>query len=144
MDEIREYRYEELAVGTKETFPVTVTEKMLEDFYAITQDANPLHRDRAYAVQKGYADRVVYGMLTASLFSTLAGIYLPGRYSLIHSVETKFLRPVYVGDELMVSGVVKEKEDACRMLILQLLITNQNGDKVVKGRMQIKMLDTQE
>lgn len=144
MNEIREYRYEETAVGTRETFSVTVTEKMLEDFYAITQDNNPLHRDQAYAVQKGYADRVVYGMLTASLFSTLAGVYLPGRYSLIHSVETKFLRPVYVGDELTVSGVVKEKEDACRMLILQLLITNQNGDKVVKGRMQIKMLDSQE
>ena len=80
-------------------------------------------------------------MLTASFFSTLAGVYLPGRYSLIHSVETKFLRPVYVGDMLTVSGTVKEKEDAYRMLILNLLIKNRKGEKVVKGTMQIKVLD---
>ena len=66
---------------------------------------------------------------------------MPGGCSLIHSVETKFLRPVYIGDELTVSGTVKEKEDAYRMLILNLLIRNQKGEKVVKGTMQIKMLD---
>ena len=55
-------------------------------------------------------------------------------------MESKFLRPVYVGDTLTVSGVVKEKEEACRMLIVKLLITDQRGEKVSKGTMQIKML----
>ena len=51
-------------------------------------------------------------------------------------MESKFLRPVYVGDTLTVSGVVKEKEEACRMLIVKLLITDQRGEKVSKGQMQ--------
>ena len=42
---------------------------------------------------------------------------------------------------LKVSGTVKEKEDAYRMLILNLLIKNRKGEKVVKGTMQIKVLD---
>lgn len=138
---MNEYTYDEIIIGQEESFQVTVSEEMMEQFLRITGDVNPLHRDAAYAVTRQYVDKVVYGMLTASFFSTLAGVYLPGRYSLIHSVETKFLRPVYVGDVLTVSGTVKEKEDAYRMLILNLLIKNRKGEKVVKGTMQIKVLD---
>ena len=138
---MNEYTYDEITIGQEESFQVTVSEEMMEQFLQITGDVNPLHRDAAYAATRQYVDKVVYGMLTASFFSTLAGVYLPGRYSLIHSVETKFLRPVYVGDMLKVSGTVKEKEDAYRMLILNLLIKNREGEKVVKGTMQIKVLD---
>lgn len=138
---MNEYTYDEITIGQEESFQVTVSEEMMEQFLQITGDVNPLHRDAAYAATRQYVDKVVYGMLTASFFSTLAGVYLPGRYSLIHSVETKFLRPVYVGDVLTVSGTVKEKEDAYRMLILNLLIKNRKGEKVVKGTMQIKVLD---
>lgn len=141
---MNEYTYEQIGVGHKESFDVTVTEEMMEHFLQITGDRNPLHMDAEYAVTRNYADRVVYGMLTSSFYSTLAGVFLPGKYSLIHSVESKFLRPVYVGDTLMVSGTVKEKEDAYRMLILNLLIENQKGEKVSKGTMQIKMLDEEE
>lgn len=138
---MNEYTYDEIIIGQEESFQVTVSEEMMEQFLQITGDVNPLHRDAAYAVTRQYVDKVVYGMMTASFFSTLAGVYLPGRYSLIHSVETKFLRPVYVGDVLTVSGTVKEKEDAYRMLVLNLLIKNRKGEKVVKGTMQIKVLD---
>lgn len=138
---MNEYTYDEITIGQEESFQVTVSEEMMEQFLQITGDVNPLHRDASYAATRQYVDKVVYGMLTASFFSTLAGVYLPGRYSLIHSVEIKFLRPVYVGDMLTVSGIVKEKEDAYRMLILNLLIKNRKGEKVVKGTMQIKVLD---
>lgn len=142
MKRINEYTYDEIEIGQEESFQVTVSEEMMEQFLQITGDSNPLHRDAEYAVTRQYDDKVVYGMLTSSFFSTLAGVYLPGKYSLIHSMESKFLRPVYVGDELTVSGTVKEKEDAYRMLILNLLIKNQKGEKVVKGSMQIKVLDS--
>lgn len=138
---MNEYTYEQISVGHRESFGVTVTEEMMEQFMRITGDVNPLHRDAAYARTRHYEDKVVYGMLTSSFYSALAGVYLPGKYSLIHSVESKFLRPVYVGDTLTVSGTVKEKEDAYRMLILDLVITNHEGVKVSRGTMQIKMLD---
>ena len=135
------YQFEELLPGVSESFSVEITQKMMEQFLSITNDENPLHTDEAFARARGYEGRVVYGMLTGSFLSTLAGMYLPGKYSLIHSMESKFLRPVYVVDTLTISGTVKEKEDAYRMLILALLIKNQNGEKVSKGTMQIKVLD---
>lgn len=138
---MKEYTYEEIEIGLTESFQVTVTEQMMEQFLQITGDANPLHQDAEYARSRQYADKVVYGMLSSSFYSTLAGMYLPGKYSLIHSMENKFLKPVYVGDTLTISGTVKEKEDAYRMLMLTLLIQNQKGEKVSKGKMQVKVLD---
>lgn len=86
-ERMNEYTYEQIAEGHTESFQVTLTEEMMEQFLRITGDVNPLHRDAAYARTRHYADKVVYGMLTSSFYSTLAGVYLPGKYSLIHSVE---------------------------------------------------------
>ena len=80
-------------------------------------------------------------MLTASFMSTLAGVYLPGRYSLIQSVETKFAEPVFVGDVLEVKGEVMEKNDTYRLIFLKVTIRNENGKKVCRGKMQIQVLD---
>lgn len=134
---MNEYRYEEIDIGQRESFSVTVTEEMMLSFRTITGDINPLHNDEDYAVSKGHPGKVVYGMLTASLLSTLAGVYLPGKNSLIHEVKIKFSKPVYIGDTLTVEGIVEEKHDVYSLIILKVLIRNQNGDKVLKATMQV-------
>ena len=134
---MNEYTYEEIEIGHKESFTVTVTDKMMEAFRDITGDINPLHNDEEYAVSKGYKGKVAYGMLTGSLLSTLAGVYLPGRRSLIQEVKIKFAKPVYIGDTLTVEGVVEEKHDAYSLLILKVTIRNRGSDKVCRARMQI-------
>lgn len=131
------YTWQELSVGMEEHFKVTVTSTMMDQFREITGDDNPLHCSEDFAVGKGYSAKVVYGMLTASFLSTLAGVYLPGEQSLIHSVESKFLKPVFPGDELMVSGVVDEMDERFRIIRLKTLICNQKGEKVLRGSMQI-------
>ena len=134
---MNDYKYEEIDIGHKESFAVTVTEEMMNSFLAITGDVNPLHNDEDYAVSKGHPGRVVYGMLSASLLSTLAGVYLPGKRSLIHEVKIKFAKPVYIGDTLTVEGVVEEKNDTYSLLFIKVTIRNQSGDKVLRGKMQV-------
>ncbi|MBR4574371.1 MAG: MaoC family dehydratase [Lachnospiraceae bacterium] len=129
--------YEEIEVGHKESFTVTVTEEMMDKFLAITGDVNPLHNDEDYARSEGHPGRVVYGMLSASLLSTLAGVYLPGKRSLIHEVKIKFAKPVYIGDTLTVEGTVEEKHDVYSLLMLKATIRNQSGDKVCRAKMQV-------
>ena len=136
---MNEYTYDEIAIGQKESFSVTVTDEMMESFRNLTGDINPLHNDKDYAISKGHPDRVVYGMLTGSMLSTLAGVYLPGKRSLIQEVKLKFAKPVYVGDTLTVEGVVEEKHDAYSLIILKVTMRNQNGDKVCRARMQISV-----
>ena len=121
----------------KESFQVTLTQEMQELFLQITGDENPLHRSAEYAKNKGYEDKVVYGLLTSSFLSTLAGMYLPGEKSLIHSVETKYQKPVYIGDTLTIEGEIEEKNDTYELIRIKILIRNQKGEKVVKGRMQV-------
>lgn len=131
------YDFTELSVGMEEHFQVQVTEEMMDQFRIITGDDNPLHADAVYAREKGYENKVVYGMLTASFLSTLAGVYLPGERSLIHSVETKFLKPVLAGDVLVVSGTVAELDERFSCLKLRVEIWNQKREKVLRGSMQI-------
>ena len=131
------YSFDELKVGMSESFDVTITPEMLDSFKSITGDVNPLHNDEEFAKAKGHVGRVAYGMLTASFLSTLAGVYLPGEKSLIQQVETKFVNPVYIGDTLTVKGEIVELIESVQRLELKVLITNQNGKKVLRGTMQI-------
>lgn len=134
------YSFEDIKVGMEESFTISVTPEMMENFKQITGDVNPLHMDEAYAKEKGYLGKVAYGMLTASFLSTLAGVYLPGEKSLIHSVETKFVKPVYLGDILTVSGKVTELQEVFSVFTMKVEIHNQNSEKVLRGKMKIGVL----
>ena len=134
---MNDYSYEEITIGQKESFKVTITKDMLDKFKDITGDINPLHNDESYAIGKGHPDVVAYGMLTASFLSTFAGVYMPGKRSLIHEVETKLERPVYVGDTITIEGTVKEKNDTFSFIVVKILMKNQKGEKVLKAKMQI-------
>lgn len=138
------YNYEQLAVGVTESFQVTVTEEMLSKFGSITGDFNPLHTDAEFAKQKGYKGKVVYGMLTASFLSALAGMYLPGERSLIHRVEAEFPKPVYVGDTLIVLGEVTSMNEAFHTFEMKVTVLNQEQVKVLRGKMRIQVLDEKE
>ena len=127
------YTLSELAVGQSENFTVTVTQEMMEDFYRLTGDDSPIHRSEEDAAGRGYPGRVVYGMLGASFFSTLAGVYLPGEHCLLHGVEAKFARPVFIGDTLTVKGTVTEVNDTFKEITVRAEIFNQEGKKVTRG-----------
>jgi 3-hydroxybutyryl-CoA dehydratase len=135
------YTFEELKEGLTESFEVTVSAEMMEKFLAITGDTNPMHTDAAYArSHRGYNDRIVYGMLTASFLSTLGGVYLPGEHCLIHSVETTFPAPVFVGDTLTVSGTVKTVDERFHQAELAVRIVKSDGSKVLRGKMKVGVL----
>ena len=123
----------QLAPGHSESFTTTITDEMMRQFCAITGDVSPIHMEDAYAQKRGHKGRVVYGMLCASLFSTLAGVYLPGETCLLHSVESKFAKPVYIGDELTVTGKVHEVNETFREITIKAVITNQDGARVTRG-----------
>lgn len=137
---MREYRFEEIEIGLEESFTVPITRGMEDAFREMTGDENPLHRDDAYAREIGggkWKGHVTFGMLTASLYSTLAGMYLPGKYSLIHSLETKFLKPVYAGDMLTVTGRVEKKHEELRLIEVKARVENQEGACVSKAGIKV-------
>lgn len=135
------YNYYEISMGDKHQFKVEITEEKMKQFCAISNDTNPLHTDLDYAKSKGFNNKVAYGMLTASFLSTLAGMYIPGKFSLIHSVEIKFMKPVILGDILTIDSTVSEKSDTYKLLTLKVLILNADGVKVAKATMNVGVMD---
>ncbi len=136
---MKSYTYDEIIQGMEEQFSVCVTEDKMEQFRSVTLDTNPLHRDPEYARANGYDDKVVFGMLTTSFISTLCGVWLPGENSLIYDMNASYIKPVYVGDELTVSGRVTEKSDAFQMITVQWSIKNQYGACAAKGKVRVRV-----
>lgn len=139
---MNEYTYADLDIGHVESFCVNLKEEMVNMFREITGDVNPLHIDSSYAKSKKFQDKVVFGMLTSSFLSTLAGVYLPGKFALIQEVEIKFIKPVFVTENssLRIEGTVVEKSDLFKLVILKINIFDEKGIKVCRGKMKVGVL----
>ena len=138
---MNDYTYEEIEIGQVESFSKEMTREMEILFGEISGDVNPLHVDDDFAqdISRGkFKSHVTYGMLTASLYSTIAGVYLPGKYSLIHSFDKiSFKKPVYVGDVLTVTGTVTDKQDDFKLIYLFVKVTNQHNQTVSEANMKV-------
>ena len=137
---MNEYRFEDLYVGKEEYFSVTVTEEMMKMFLELSGDSNPLHNDKDFAISQGYQNKVVYGLLTTSFISRLVGVLLPGKYCLLQGIDVKYSKPVYVGDILIVKGVVAELHESVKRAVIKVMIQNQDEKKVVKGKAEVGFL----
>lgn len=136
------YTMKQLEEGkTKADFNIVLTKKMVKTFQMLSGDNNPMHTNNNYAKEKGMKGIIVHGMLIASFYSTLVGMYLPGKFCLLHEIKIDFNKPVYLGDSLNVSGVVTEKKDLFQRVKINAKITNQFGEKVSSAKITVGILD---
>ena len=135
------YKFVDINVGLEESFSVRVNSEKLDKFLKISGDINPLHTDAEYSKSKGFSDRVVYGMLTSSFFSTLVGVYLPGKYCILQSVNIQFSKPVYIDDILTITGKVSYINEAYKQLEIKAVIINQDNKKVSKATIKVGVID---
>ena len=141
---MNEYTYAEISLGMQISFKQKITKEMEDVFRELTHDINPLHQDDAFAktVSMGrFISHVSFGMLTASLLSTVAGVFLPGKYSLIHSIDdVSFLKPVYADDELTICAEVIDKNDALKLIVLRIVMRNQKKMLVSRAKMKVLVM----
>ena len=135
------YKFVDINVGLEESFNVRVSSEKLDKFLKISGDINPLHTDAEYSKSKGFSDRVVYGMLTSSFFSTLVGVYLPGKYCILQGVDIQFSKPVYIDDILTITGKVSYVNEAYKQLEIKAVIINQDNKKVSKATIKVGVID---
>ena len=135
------YTIDTIQPGDTASFTRTVDEAWFAQFLAISGDDNPLHTDPDFAGARGFRGRVLYGMCTAALYSTLAGVYLPGKYCLLERCDAKFVKPVFAGDVLTVTGTVTEVDTRFGRIEIRADIRNGNGDKVSRAKLTAGFLD---
>ena len=142
MDEkLPEYSLNEIEIGFKTNFQVTITEPMLSDFAKLSGDYNPLHMNEEYASSTSLKKRVCSGMFLATFFSRLIGMYLPGKHALYFSQSLNFVNPCFIGDTITVEGEVIDKSIATKIITLKTTITNESGKRIIDGKAQVIVRD---
>ena len=98
--------FEDLAIGMSAEYARVIGDEEMRLFADLTGDTNPLHFDDDFAKRSLFKGRVVHGMCTAALISTVIGTRLPGPGCVYLSQSLRFAAPVRPGDEIVARAVV--------------------------------------
>ena len=80
---------------------------------------------------------IAHGMWGGALISTVLGTELPGAGAIYRSQTLNFRHPVVLGDTVVVTVTVREKNAANRCVIFDCRVTNQDGQVVIEGAAEI-------
>ncbi len=133
-------RIEDFAPGQRASFTKTFTDEDVRRFIEITGDTNPLHVNEEFAAETQFGGRVLQGMLTASLFSTMVGMLLPGTGGIYRAQTLRFLLPVRVGETVTAHFVVRSVDRAKHRLEIDAWIENEAGQHVLEGTCEAGLL----
>ncbi len=128
-----------LKVGDSASLSKVFTEEEVMQFANISTDTNPIHLDEKYAADSVFGERIVHGMLTASLFSGLIGVELPGEGAIYLGQSLTFKAPVKIGEQVTASvEITKIREDKPIVTLLTLCV-NSGGQVVLEGEAVVKV-----
>ncbi|MBI2109530.1 MAG: MaoC family dehydratase [Parcubacteria group bacterium] len=123
----------ELKVGQRAEFTKIITEEDVQLFAKATGDSQPVHLDEAYAKTTRFGQRIAHGLLTAGLISAVLGTKLPGPGTIYNWQEMKFLKPVYIGDEITAVVIVSNIDTEKNRVMLKTECFNQKKALVLSG-----------
>ena len=123
--------------GDRAELKVEITDQLVREFSEWSGDKNPLHLDAKYAESTRFHRRVAHGMSFGSLFSRLIGMDIPGPGALWTSQSFQFLKPVFIGDHLVLSVQVIEYSESSGFMNLDCRATNQLGEEVMIGKGEV-------
>jgi|SRR5690606_7052721 3-hydroxybutyryl-CoA dehydratase len=126
-------------IGQKAQFSRTVTETDFILFAGLSGDYNPIHMDKEYATNTYFQERISHGLLTASFFSRLLGMHLPGPGSVYVSQTLLFTKPVYIGDTITTCGEVLALDEDRRLITVRTTCINHRGEIVLDGEGVMKL-----
>lgn len=117
-----------------------VTQAVYTRFQECSGDMNPLHTDEAFARNKGFRERVMYGNILNAFVSYYIGECLPTEDVLIHAQDIAYKKPVYLHDKLLFEARIDGVYDSVQVVEFSFKFTNQNKQVVAKGHIQIGLL----
>lgn len=126
---------DKIKIGDSASVSKTLTETDVYNFAGICGDFNPIHVNKQEAEKSKFGKRICHGMLVSSFISAALGMYLPGPGSIYLKQTIDFLSPVYIGDTITATVIVKEIEN--NVVKLETIVANQNMKVVVNGYAEV-------
>ncbi|KGK41908.1 acyl dehydratase [Nitrincola sp. A-D6] len=123
MQDIHGYYLEDLTVGMSDSYAKTISESDVYMFAGISGDNNPVHINEEYAKTTIFKQRIVHGMFSAALISTVAGTRLPGPGAIYIDQQIKFKAPVHIGDTAKATLTVIDIDEKRRRVKMRTDVT---------------------
>lgn len=125
-------------IGHKASYTRTVTEEDVQLFAKVSGDDQPLHLDDTFGQRTRFKKRIAHGMLSAGFISTVLGTKLAPGYVVVYlQQQLRFRLPVGIGDTITATAEVKDVDVEKRILTLDTVCTNQDGETVVTGEAKV-------
>jgi acyl dehydratase len=122
-----------LNVGDSASITHVFTDQDVRKFAEVSTDTNPIHLDQVAAEKSIFGQRVVHGMLVASLFSALLGGELPGEGAIYLGQSLSFMEPVFLGDRITATVEITEIREDKPIAKLRTFCVNEKGVTVIDG-----------
>ncbi|MFC1565688.1 MaoC family dehydratase [Candidatus Neomarinimicrobiota bacterium] len=130
---------EELFIGKSASISKTFTIKDVKEYADLSNDKNPVHLHKEYAKSSIFGQRIVHGMLVASLFSGLLGDKLPGKGTIYLGQTLCVTAPVMIGEKVTASVEIINIRDDKPIITLQTTCVNSVGQTVINGEAIVKV-----
>ena len=128
-----------IRIGDKAEFAKTISESDVYLFAGITGDMNPIHINSIEAEKSFVGRRIVHGALVSGLISSVIGMQLPGPGTIYMEQDSKYVKPVFLGDTVVATVEVVEILNVSKGIIrLSTKVYNQNEELVVDGYAIVK------
>ncbi len=110
-----------------------ITTAMVDSFAELTGDKNPVHTDEEFAKNTRFGRRIAHGMLSVGIISAILGNDFPGPGSIYMRQEVKFLKPIFLEEEVKITIEILEKNEEKKRLLVRTTVEKSNGEKAVDG-----------
>lgn len=125
---------DDLSVGQVFEHKRLVSKELIRRFAEATGYLNPIHLDETFAKKTVFKKLVAQGALTVAILFGTMGTQSPGVGTIPISQTLKFIKPVLVGDEILVRLKVLDLDRKRHRVNLETVCLNQKGEEVLSGQ----------
>ncbi len=130
---------ENIKAGDKVSITKSFSEDDVMQFAKLSSDDNPIHVDAEYAKSSVFRQRIVHGMLVASLFSAILGTKLPGIGAVYLGQSLSFKKPIVLDEEVTAVVEVMHIREDKPIITLKTECFNSNGEIAIEGEAIVKV-----
>lgn len=130
-----------ILLGEIATITKLFTKEEVNSYNKIILDSNPIHFDSDFAASTIFNKIIVPGLLVTSLFGGLLGSKLPGHGTILLGTNVKFLKPVFVDENVTASIEVINIRSDKPIITFSTICKNSKNETVIEGTSIVKIFD---
>jgi len=136
---MKDYKFKTLKIGQSESFNIKLKNQIVKKFINFSKDKSTIHIKKKFATRHGFKDKLVHGMLLGALYSRFIGMYLPGKYGLLLSIDVKFHKPIYVNDQIIIKGKISNINSAYKVVTINISALKKSKILLSSAKAMVKL-----